>query len=320
MARARNIKPAFFKNEYLAKLSFPARLLFIALWTLADCQGRLEDRPQRIKAEAFPYDADLDVDRLLDELATSPEKFIVRYVVDAKPYIQIANFLKHQNPHKREKEAGSQISPCPVQDRDQAGPKPGLAPDWHSTCPADSLLLNPECGNPKTETDASASRVSDPGLEKMVSDNYNYLLSTDNPNLCSSPGWTLSYLKHMIPVLQKEHPGLSDDDIGACWRDAIDSAIQKKIWTAGWIKKAFEGKVRSFVPCENKTLAHGAANTQARDALLSYPFIRHALTGECIPAEKMEARPEAPATLFYQGSSFPIAHLEGIQEPEEMAS
>ena len=49
MSRARNIKPAFFKNELLAELDAFDRLLFIGLWCLADREGRTEDRPKRIK-------------------------------------------------------------------------------------------------------------------------------------------------------------------------------------------------------------------------------------------------------------------------------
>lgn len=39
MARARNIKPSFFKNEDLADLNPFDRLLFIGLWCLADREG-----------------------------------------------------------------------------------------------------------------------------------------------------------------------------------------------------------------------------------------------------------------------------------------
>ena len=76
------------------------RLLFIGLWIIADREGRLEDRPARIKVETLPYD-NCDVDRLLDDLARFG--FIIRYEVDGVRYIQITNFTKHQNPHKNEK-------------------------------------------------------------------------------------------------------------------------------------------------------------------------------------------------------------------------
>ena len=110
MPRARNIKPGFFMNEYLAECDLAARLLFIGLWCLADREGRLEDRPKRIGAFVFPYEQ-YDIDSLLDQLAECG--FIIRYQVDGKKYIQVVNFKKHQNPHVRE--AASEI-PAPETD------------------------------------------------------------------------------------------------------------------------------------------------------------------------------------------------------------
>lgn len=99
MARARNIKPSFFSNEILAECDPYARILFAGLWTIADREGRLEDRPRKIKAELLPYD-DCDANILLAEL--EQRGFIVRYERDDEKYIQIKNFTKHQNPHHME--------------------------------------------------------------------------------------------------------------------------------------------------------------------------------------------------------------------------
>ena len=99
MARARNIKPSFFTNEDLAELAYETRLLFVGTWCLADRAGRLEDRPKKIKMAIFPADS-IDVNKLLLQLHES--KFILRYEVDGKHYIQVIKFLKHQNPHHRE--------------------------------------------------------------------------------------------------------------------------------------------------------------------------------------------------------------------------
>lgn len=99
MARARNIKPGFFKNEDLAECTPWARLCFAGLWTLADREGRLEDRPKRIKGELFPYDT-VDVEPLLQELERF--KFILRYEIDGFKAIQILEFAKHQSPHYSE--------------------------------------------------------------------------------------------------------------------------------------------------------------------------------------------------------------------------
>jgi hypothetical protein len=139
MPRARNIKPSFFKNEILIELSFEARLLFIGLWTLADREGRLEDRPKRIKMEIFPAD-NVDVNLLLNDL--NKAGFIKRYVLtpdqhqtstglENNTYIQIVNFTKHQSPHI--KEAASIIP----------------SPDQHQTSTSGAALI-PDILNPES--------------------------------------------------------------------------------------------------------------------------------------------------------------------------
>ena len=64
MARARNIKPAFFTNDDLAEIEPLGRLLFIGLWTICDYKGDLEWRQKRVKAQILPYD---NCDILLDK-------------------------------------------------------------------------------------------------------------------------------------------------------------------------------------------------------------------------------------------------------------
>lgn len=102
MARARNIKPGFYKNPELVECSVWARLIFPGLWMLADREGRLEDRPKQIKMELLPADQQ-DVDPLLREL--EERGFLVRYRNEDGRFIQIANFHKHQSPHFSEKDS-----------------------------------------------------------------------------------------------------------------------------------------------------------------------------------------------------------------------
>ena len=101
MARARNIKPGFFRNEILLEMPLQHRLSFIGLWCLADRDGRLEDRPKRIKLEITPLDP-FDMDAILDDLAANG--FITRYQAAEIKVIQIVNFHLHQNPHSTEKD------------------------------------------------------------------------------------------------------------------------------------------------------------------------------------------------------------------------
>jgi len=123
MARSRLLKPGFFLNEDLAALPAHARLLFAGLWTIADREGRLEDRPARIRAELFPYES-VDVNSLLDELAGAG--FVMRYAIDGRRYITIPAFGDHQSPHVRE--AASQIPAPPEQAPDKHQTSTGLAP------------------------------------------------------------------------------------------------------------------------------------------------------------------------------------------------
>lgn len=103
MARARNIKPGFFKNEILGVADPLYSLLFEGLWVLADRAGRLEDRPLRIKGEVFPYREGMDMDAMLNWLQSNG--FIQRYTANGKKCILVLEFVKHQNPHKNETES-----------------------------------------------------------------------------------------------------------------------------------------------------------------------------------------------------------------------
>ena len=91
MARARNIKPSFFDNDDLAMQNDPlGRLLFIGLWTLADFNGNVEWRSQRIKVKLLPYD-ECDVEKLAINLDKSG--FVRFYSDGEKIYLNIPCLL-----------------------------------------------------------------------------------------------------------------------------------------------------------------------------------------------------------------------------------
>ncbi|MEN6629843.1 MAG: hypothetical protein ABFC42_09375 [Sulfuricella sp.] len=187
MARARNIKPGFFRNADLVELPVDARILFIGLWTIADRAGRLEDRPKQIKMELFPAD-NMDCDDLLNKLAETG--MVVRYEVSGKRYLQVTNFVKHQNPHRDEKastipampshdaetekhDASTVQAPCEEEYNTVAI---GLNPDVLNP---ESLLLNPESKHTAKKTrrdeysddflDAWSFYPSRPGANKAQS-------------------------------------------------------------------------------------------------------------------------------------------------------
>ena len=179
MARARNIKPAFFKNADLVETAFETRLLFAGLWTLADREGRLLDRPKQIKMELFPAD-DININDALNSLASIG--LIHRYEAAGVKCIEVVNFEKHQNPHKAEQEstlpdrdgniASTEKARCKhgastVQEAGKEQPK-----QLHAGLIPDSLLLIPEEDMaetgvadfvpPSTPADANSVQTSQP--------------------------------------------------------------------------------------------------------------------------------------------------------------
>lgn len=151
MARSRNIKPGFFSNDVLGEFPALTRLLFAGIWTLCDREGRLEDRPKKIRAEVLPYDI-CDAEEMLQSLERAG--FITRYEVDGVRVIQVLAWHKHQNPHV--KEAASTLPPpcgftakhAPASDKNRASTRQEQCegeplPELAGLIP-DSLLLIPD--------------------------------------------------------------------------------------------------------------------------------------------------------------------------------
>lgn len=72
MSRTRLVRPAFFSDERMARLSPWTRLVYVGLWTLSDDAGYFDRKPAEIAAELFRFDTvgrrQKRVDAALDEL------------------------------------------------------------------------------------------------------------------------------------------------------------------------------------------------------------------------------------------------------------
>lgn len=153
MARARNIKPGFYKNEDLAECSVWARFIFPGLWMLADKHGVLEDRPKRIKAELLPFDSQ-EIEPLLSELEA--RLLIVRFEKNGASYIWIPGFAKHQTPHYSEKGIGIMPPQFQESDSNEEANIPGIAQEHAENGapmkvgPNHSSILNPSSLNPES--------------------------------------------------------------------------------------------------------------------------------------------------------------------------
>jgi len=127
------------------------------MWCYADWRGNFEERPARLKAEILPYE---DCDMVAMIAALIELGFLRRYEVKGRRYLNIPNFLDHQNPHKQERMRPSKIPDFPDAERDDNEPPPtctgmrtentGVSsvsvPNEIRSHPADSRLRIPDSG------------------------------------------------------------------------------------------------------------------------------------------------------------------------------
>lgn len=195
MARARNIKPSFFTNEQVSDNCPLGRLLFIGLWTMADYKGDLEWKEKTLKIQLLPWD-----ECSLKGLAINLDKSgLVRFYSDGnKIYLNIPNFEKRQNPHKNERDKGSDIPAYSEQLRqviDLKGltinrDKSRAEPECSQSDRADSLLLIPDSLIliPESNTNSSELVRAPPKKQKRVTQkNLNTHTPDEELNFSSWP-------------------------------------------------------------------------------------------------------------------------------------
>ena len=235
MPRARNIKHSFFVSEQVADNAPLGRLLFIGLWTVADFKGDLIWKPRSIKAQLLPFD-NCDIEKLAINLDKSG---LIRFYSDGvQIYVNITGFCKHQNPHKNEREKGSDI-PSYSEPMRQAIDlntlainldKSRLNHDQNGTAPADSLFLIPDSGllidqNPDTKKRSKAG-----------------ILLADYLNDCKAKGE--KPISSDDPLFAYcEQAGIPDDYTALAWRVFKDAHLSKSKKYIDW-KAAFRNAVK----------------------------------------------------------------------------
>lgn len=103
MARIRSVKPEFWDDEAIGLLSRDARLLYIATWNMADDEGLLRWTAPYVKANAFMYDDDLDVDAVVRLMAELTGAGLIASYIGGKAHQALAwvvQFHKHQKPNR----------------------------------------------------------------------------------------------------------------------------------------------------------------------------------------------------------------------------
>jgi hypothetical protein len=117
------IDPEFWSDEEIGHWSHAARLFYIGLWNFADDKGRFKAHNNLLKSQIYPYDLEIDINKLKKELMHK----IQWYEVDGLQYGYIKNFLKHQ---RIDKPTDSKLPPPPREiGEGSAKPQGGLPPN-----------------------------------------------------------------------------------------------------------------------------------------------------------------------------------------------
>jgi len=248
MARARNIKPGFFKNEILGVADPLYSLLFEGLWVLADRAGRLEDRPLRIKGEVFPYRDGLDMDAMLNWLQENG--FIQRYTSHGKKCILVTEFVKHQNPHKNETE-----SELPAPESKQTKPEIiGTTSETIGSTRADSLSTDslipdsPTTDSLNSEANASVAKATGKKTSEPM-DDKDKIFTYGVPMLVNA-GSTDKAARSFLAGLAKGH---GDASVVQALRDCIKAkAIDPLTWLAGVLPPSGAGPTKKVQPVSFK--------------------------------------------------------------------
>lgn len=100
MPRKRMVDPQLWDDEDVGRLTLAARLLWIALFSLADDEGRGKASAARLARAVFGFDADVDAKRLTGLLAeitaVMPATSVCFYVVAGKEYYALLNWDDYQ--------------------------------------------------------------------------------------------------------------------------------------------------------------------------------------------------------------------------------
>jgi hypothetical protein len=208
MARSRILKPQFFLNEKLAECDPLARLLYAALWCVADKKGRLEDRPKLVGVQSLPYDH-ADVDALLGQLAAAG--FIRRYTVRGQKLIDIPAFERHQRPHCREQE-----SELPGFEEADLGNK---ARGLHEACPGQQRTTEAVTGTDLGSAEASPRCPVSISVSDSVSDS----VSKEIPPVETGDSYAGSRTKKLDPAFE-------------AWYAAYPRRVKPKEAAQAWAK------------------------------------------------------------------------------------
>jgi len=134
MARIRTIKPEFWDDEKVTRVSLQARLTFVGMWNQSDDYAVVKGHPLWLKNKIFPYD-DIKLAQFGEWLAElERQRFIIPFDANGEKYYYIRNFNKHQNIDRPSKTTRNPAAPEDIEtstpnlfDESSTSPRAALA-------------------------------------------------------------------------------------------------------------------------------------------------------------------------------------------------
>lgn len=234
--RKRILSPDILTDADLAEVLNPTeRLFFLGLWTIADREGRLEDKPREIKLFTIPYDR-FDVDAALQKCHEA-KGILERYEVNGKRYIQInpEAWAKHQSIHANEKPS---VLPLPETPRNSpALPVINRLPSSTSTPTSSSTSTV----SPRKSSDEIPYEEIISDLNEVVNRNFKYDTPATQKHIRDrwNEGYKLEHFQHVHRVKADE------------WLN--DPKFRKFLRPETLYSPKFEGYVNEQIPGDSIT-------------------------------------------------------------------
>lgn len=227
MARIRTIKPKFFTSPDTAKLSYQARILFIAMWCWADDYGKGETNLNGLLGLAFPESDDLerkDVQRLCSEVQNACD--VEFYIVEERAYYAIPSWDKHQ---KTQRQAKSDI---PDPDDPRSSPDPRFYADAGVTRKSEEVQSRHNEAPPLEEEGEREEEREDTSSSDVASDDH------DGGDEDSFPDHIIELCDHLAEHIKRN--GNKVGTVGKRWHQAMDRLNRTDGYTADQIRQVID--------------------------------------------------------------------------------
>lgn len=259
MARIRSIRPEFWSDAKVGKLSLAARLLFIALWNFADDEGYGRALPKELAGFAFPHDDDMDSVRIrvvLGEL--SGKALVTLYEVSGEPYYFINNWSRHQRPEKPTKSKHPKpdqgtITSVITGSGEESTTTPRSLPESSGSSPP-LVNRNLEVGSRNQDIDRGGGSSDEARTKRIVEALSNYAFTLAGPQVAQVVGEI-----DLPPTLLKDNPDLWCDWICLAIKEAADHGARNLSYLMRVIQNSREKQTSPVErPAEKGGKPHGA--------------------------------------------------------------